>query len=173
MGFIANNYRMTELQGAVALAQLKKLDSIIQRRQNWCGQLTERLKGATPGVQLPVVQEGGTHTYWFYMMRVDAKALGASTDDFAAALRAEGLPANAHYIGKPIYKYPLFTDHSAFERGDHPYKRVDYNAVKCPVAEQILDTCVVLAVNESYTDQDLDETVAGIERVVAHFQSKR
>ncbi|MEO6434725.1 MAG: DegT/DnrJ/EryC1/StrS family aminotransferase [Tepidisphaeraceae bacterium] len=171
--FLANNYRMTELQGAVAIAQLKKLDSIVQRRQSWCGRLTDRLKNKTPGVQLPVVQEGGTHTYWFYMMRVEPEKLGANADEFAAALKAEGLPAAAHYIGRPIYKYPLFTNHSAFERGDHPYKRVDYRQTKCPMAEAILDTCVVLAVNESYSDADLDDTVKGFERVVTWFQSKQ
>jgi dTDP-4-amino-4,6-dideoxygalactose transaminase len=173
VGFLANNYRMTELQGAVALAQLRKLDSIVQRRQSWCGRLTERLKDKTPAVQLPAVQERGTHTYWFYMMRVEPEKLGANADEFAAALKAEGLPAAAHYIGKPIYQYPLFQNHSAFERGDHPFKRMDYRGVKNPVAEAILQTCVVLSVNESYSDTDLDETVAGIEKVVTHFQTRR
>src|SRR5438128_655305 len=41
--FLANNYRMTELQGAVALAQLGKLESIISRRRSWCMRLSQRL----------------------------------------------------------------------------------------------------------------------------------
>src|SRR4051812_26942215 len=73
--FMANNYRMTELQGAVALAQLRKLDLIISRRQSWCGRLTKLLRGL-PGLQLPAVQEQGAHSYWFYMMRVDPRQLG-------------------------------------------------------------------------------------------------
>ena len=40
-------------------------------------------------------------------------------------------------------------------------------------AEAILNTCVVLAVNEAYSDQDLDDTVKAFERVVGYFQSKR
>ena len=60
-----------------------------------------------------------------------------------------------------------------FERGQHPYQRIDYKSVKNPVAEDILNTCVILAVNENYTDQDLDETARGIERVVNHFLSKK
>ena len=172
--FMANNDRMTELQGAVAIAQVRKLDSIISRRQSWCGRLTKRLSSLA-GLQLPIVQENGTHSYWFYMMRVDPKALGASTDDFTKAVRAEGVPVSAHYIGKPIYQYPLFLDHSAFERNrdQHAYTRLDYAKVKCPVAEAILQTCVVLAVNEAYSDADLDDTVKAFERVVGYFQSKR
>lgn len=170
--FQANNYRMTELQGAVAIAQLKKLDSIVQRRQSWCGRLTKQL-GDLPGVQLPRPIEGGTHSYWFYMMRVDPPKLGATADQFAAALKAEGVPTSAHYIGKPIYKYPLFLNHSAFDHGDHPFHSVDYGKAKCATAEAILETCVVLAVNEAYSDEDLDDTVKAFERVVAHLQSKR
>src|SRR6201999_1893082 len=43
--FLAANYRMTELQGAVAIAQLGKLDSIIERRRRWCGELEQGLGG--------------------------------------------------------------------------------------------------------------------------------
>lgn len=170
--FMANNYRMTELQGAVSIAQLGKLDSIISRRQSWCGKLTRRIEGL-PGLQFPVTTERGTHSYWFYMMRVDPKVLGANADEFAGAMKAEGVPCAAHYITNPIYKYPLFQNHSAFDRGTHPFSRVDYKNAKCPVAEAILDTCVVLSVNESYSEQDLDETALAFERVVGWFQSKR
>jgi perosamine synthetase len=170
--FLAANYRMTELQGAVALAQLAKLDHIVTSRRSWCERLTRRLS-SFPGLSLPKTQEGCEHSYWFYMLRVQPKELGATADEFAKALAAEKLPAAAHYIQRPIYQYPLFTDHSAFEHGDHAFKRIDYKSVKCPVAEEILATCVIIAVNEGYTDQDLEETVKGFERVVHWFQSKR
>ena len=88
------------------------------------------------------------------------------------AMAAEGCPVSAHYIARPIYKYPLFVNHSAFERGDHPYKRVDYTKVKCPTAEAILDTCVIMPVNEAYSDEDLEETAHAFEKVVGHFQGK-
>ena len=172
--FMANNYRMTELQGAVGVAQLRKLDSIIQRRNSWGTRLTDRLRPLeSAGLSMPAVTPGGTHTYWFCMMRVDKDKLGATADEFTAAVKAEGLPVSAHYITRPIYKYPLFINHSAFERGDHAYKRIDYTQVKCPTAEAILDTCVIMPVNEAYDDQDLEETVKAFEKVVAHFQGKR
>ena len=170
--FMAANYRMTELQGAVALAQLAKLDFIVNSRRSWCERLTKRLANF-PGILLPRTQEGCEHSYWFYMLRAVPDELGASTDEFTSALKAEGLPVAAHYIQRPVYQYPLFTDHSAFEHGEHPYKRIDYKNVKCPVAEKILETCVILSINEGYTDQDLEETVKGFERVVHWFQSKR
>jgi dTDP-4-amino-4,6-dideoxygalactose transaminase len=170
--FMANNYRMTELQGAVAIAQLAKLNSIVKRRQSWCGRLTDRIKNLS-GIQLPTPTESSTHSYWFYMTRVKSDELGANADDFAKALKAEGVPAAAHYITRPIYKYPLFANHSAFDHGEHPYSRVDYANMKCPEAEAILETCVIVSVNEGYSDADLDDTVKAFERVVRYFQSKK
>jgi dTDP-4-amino-4,6-dideoxygalactose transaminase len=106
-------------------------------------------------------------------MRVVPDELGATTDEFTAAVKAEGLPVGAHYIGRPVYAYPLFTEHSAFDHGPHPYAAHDYHATRCANAEAILDTCVMLPVNEAYTDRDLDETVRAITRVAAWFRSRR
>jgi perosamine synthetase len=170
--FLANNYRMTELQGAVALAQLRKCDSIVRRRQIWCERLTARLRGL-PGLQLPTVTAHGTHSYWFYLVRIDQAVLGVSSDEFTAAMKAEGVPIQAHYIGQPLYKAPLLSQHSAFERGHHAYRRVDYANMSCPTAQAILDSCGILAINEGYTDADLDDTVRTFERVVGWFHSKR
>ncbi|MGQ9542121.1 MAG: DegT/DnrJ/EryC1/StrS family aminotransferase [Armatimonadota bacterium] len=167
--FLANNYRMTELQGAVAVAQLEKLESIVARRRRWCEALSERLRGL-PGITLPQPTPGCEPSWWFYMMRVVPDSLGADADSFAEALRAEGLPVSAHYIGQCVYQYPIFTDHSAFERGTHAYCARAYTEGLCPSAETILDTCVVLAVNEAYTDTDLEETAYAIRRVAQWFR---
>ncbi len=170
--FLANNYRMTELQGAVALAQLRKLDGIVARRRAWCGELTERLQGLK-GLQLPAVTTDCEPSWWFYMMRADEATLGADTDALASALQAEGLPVGAHYIGQPVYDYPIFAAHSAFARGSHAYHGREYRHGLCPAAEDILRTCLILSVNEAYSGKDLDETAIGIRRVVEWFVGHR
>jgi dTDP-4-amino-4,6-dideoxygalactose transaminase len=106
-------------------------------------------------------------------MRVDPALLGASADAFAAALVAEGVSVAAHYHGKVVYQYPLFADHSAFERGEHPFATRTYAKGLCPEAEKILETCVQLPINEAYSSQDLDETVHAITRVVQWFNATR
>jgi perosamine synthetase len=157
--FLAANYRMTELQGAVALAQLGKLENIVERRRAIGDAMASRLAGI-PGVSLPRVTEGCNPSWWFYMLRVDGDA-----DHFAEALQDEGLPAYAHYIGRPIYEYPLFAQHSAFARGVHPFAAFDYHRGLCPQAEAVLDSAVIVAINEAYTQADLDETITGISKV--------
>ncbi|HEY3268816.1 MAG TPA: DegT/DnrJ/EryC1/StrS family aminotransferase [Armatimonadota bacterium] len=166
--FLANNYRMTELQGAVAVAQMRKLGGIVERRRAWCEALSRRLMGL-PGILPPLPTVGANPSWWFYMLRVEPSVLGVDADGFAAALREEGLPAFAHYIGQPVYTYPIFADHLAFARGMHPYDGRTYRKGLCPAAEEILGTSVVLAVNEAYTDTDLLETAAAFEKVVAWY----
>lgn len=166
--FLANNYRMTELQGAVALAQLRKLDSIVARRRAWCEKLTEGLQGIA-GLHLPKILPECQPSWWFYMMRVEANLLGADTDTFAKALQAEGLPVGAHYIGKCLYEYPIFQNHTAFARASHACDAYSYQAGMCPVAEQVLDTCIMLSINEAYTERDLEETLQGFRKVSSWF----
>jgi dTDP-4-amino-4,6-dideoxygalactose transaminase len=158
--FLANNYRMTELQAAVALAQLPKLPGIVARRRAWCEELTRRLSDL-PGVCPAASTPGANPSWWFYILRVAGDA-----DAFAEALRAEGLPAAAHYIGRCVYEYPLFVNHSAFSKGGHAYDRQSYGPGLCPNAEAFLGSLITLAVNEGYTETDLDETARGIEKVV-------
>lgn len=169
--FLANNYRMTELQGAVSLAQFEKLDSIVARRGAWCEKLSEGLAGAKC-ITLPRHTKGAEPSWWFYMFRVNEEVAGVSTDEFAEALQAEGLPVAPHYIGEPMYRYPVFKDHSAYDRGEHPFSRMDYSKASCPVAEKILKTCIQFAANEGWSEENLREAVEGILKVDRWFAEK-
>jgi dTDP-4-amino-4,6-dideoxygalactose transaminase len=170
--FLCNNYRMTELQGAVGLAQIAKLDSIIERRQAWCSELSARLEGI-PGLILPEPTAGADVSWWFYMFRVNPAKLGATADEFGAALQAEQVPVGVHYIGRCVYEYPIFLNHSAFENGQHPYQAVEYQKGMCPAAEDLLANCLILPINEGFTRQDLEETVEAFQKAVAWANGKR
>ncbi|MCC6444189.1 MAG: DegT/DnrJ/EryC1/StrS family aminotransferase [Armatimonadetes bacterium] len=169
--FLAGNYRMTELQGAVAVAQLGKLESIVSRRRRWCRALCEKLRDVK-GISLPRPTPGCDPSWWFFMIRVIPEALGADADTFAAALAKEGISAGAHYIGQCVYEYPLFVQHSPFKRGTHAFGGRPYGKGLCPNAEAILDTCIILPVNEAYTETDLEEVAYGIRRAAEWFASK-
>lgn len=164
--FLAGNYRMTELQGAVALAQLRKLPGIVERRRSWCSRLSEAVADV-PGVLLPQPTEGCTPSWWFYLMQADQDGRGVTADALAQAMQAEGLPVGAHYIGQPVYRYPLFAERSVFVRGSHPCYGQAYPEGLCPNAEAILRRCLILSVHEDYDDQDLEETALGIRKAAA------
>ncbi len=176
--FLAPNYRMSELVGAVGLAQLDRLNWICDKRHQFGDKLTAGIKDL-PGITPHVVLDGCESSYWFYMLRVDEKKAGVNRDTFSEALNAEGIPCSAGYIPTCVYEYDLFQNKNAFDGThvpfDSPYygKEVDYHKGLCPVAEEILETAVRLNVNEFYTDQDLADTIAAIRKVANYYSSKK
>lgn len=174
--YLAPNYRMSELQGAVAIAQLDRVEKICKRRNEIGKKITEAIKDIK-GLYAPLVREGNESSYWFYMMRLDPEEAGVDGETFVKALNAEcpGIGASKGYIPACIYEYRMFQNKSAF-RGTHapwdsPYYggTVSYEKGLCPVAEKILETAVKFGVSEFYTDQDVDDMIAAIRKVAAYY----
>jgi len=174
--FLAPNYRMTELQGAVGIAQLDKLESICSKRNVYGDGLTNGISGL-PGIYPPAVIEGGKSSYWFYMFRVDEKQAGVSRDKFCEALSAEGVSCEAGYIPTCVYEYDLFANKSAYPGTSCPFdckyygKEIKYYKGMCPVAEEILNTAIRIVVSEFYTEQDMKEVIEAITKVSNYYSS--
>jgi len=175
--FLAPNYRMNELTGAVGLAQLDKLYDICEKR-NLYGERLSRGIGDLPGIHIPKVIEGGKCSYWFYMLRVDEKKAGVSRDEFSKALDAEGVPNWTGYISTCVYQYNMFLNKNAYSGTDCPFgckyygKDIKYYKGMCPTAEEICKTAIRIPVSEFYTDTDCDEVIDAI-RKVSNFYSRR
>ncbi len=168
---LAANYRMSEPQSAVATAQLGKLEDIVSRRHRAGSLLTERLQNL-PGVLPPVTREGDYHSYWFYFLRLDLSVLKTTRADFVAALKAQGVAANAGYIPMPVYRYKVFQNHNFFG-GTWPVRdfgltTMDYTRVSCPVAEAILADGVTLPINEAMSDAYIEKVARAIRTVAEH-----
>jgi dTDP-4-amino-4,6-dideoxygalactose transaminase len=175
---LAPNYRMTELQGAVALAQLRKLKRIVRRRHEIGEAYTKGLTGI-PGIFPHKVTPGARCTYWFYMFRIDPEVLGVSRNKFTEAVAAEGIAASPGYIPTPVYRWEIFRKRSVYPGSLCPYdckharKGIRYPQGLCPEAECILKTAVRLPVNEFFTATDVRETVGGIRKVAAHYLARK
>jgi dTDP-4-amino-4,6-dideoxygalactose transaminase len=166
---LAPNYRMSELQGAVGLAQFDRLESIASKRRTLGDRLTQLIDGI-PGVLSPRIADGGQSSYWFYMFRTDPSVLGISRDAFSASLVAEGIPAGAGYIARPIQHEPVFLNKAFFASGIWPAEVIagrayDYRDVRTPVAQRVLDTAIRLPLHEGWTDREVDDTAAAIRKV--------
>lgn len=171
------NYRMSELVGAVALAQVRKLPDVITRRRT-NGDLLTSLIADAPGLKPQKVLPDCRPTYWHYEL---AAAPGGpyTADEFAEALRAEGIPSSAHYIGKPI-----FLCHEALRQQcifgdsrypfDHPNARpgIEYKEGDCPVCEDVLDRLVILPMSEFYAEEDVRDMGAAVNKVAAGLASR-
>lgn len=173
--YLAPNYRMTELQGAVAIAQLDRLEWICSRRNAFGEGLTEGIKGI-PGIYPHKITEGGKSSYWFYMFRIDEKEAGVSRDEFSETLTAEGVSNQAGYIPTCVYEYELFLNKNAYPGSDCPFgckyygRDIRYYKGMCPTAEEILNTAIRIPVNEFYTEQDLEEVIEAIQKVADFYR---
>ncbi len=168
------NYRISELQSAVGLAQLERLPWICERRNQIGERITAGIRGL-PGVQPHEVTEGGYCTYWFYLFRIDESQAGADAETFARALEAEGIPARFGYIRQPVYLWPFLRERRIYRNFNWPEdfkqygKPVRYAEGLCSTAEEVLRTCVQIPLSEFYSDQDVDDIVAAIRKVAEAF----
>ena len=158
--FLALNYRMSELQGAVALAQVRKLRAGVACRQAGARQLSDRL-ALVPGLWLPDARESAEATFWRYALRVDPAVHPGGAVELGARLAARGVSAAARYIRKPAFDCALFREQKTFGHSRWPFtlalpESLDYSPARFPGAYAGLANLVVLPWNERLTPADVD-----------------
>lgn len=168
--FLALNYRLTELQGAVALAQLRKLPGAVKHRRAMADRLRDQLDGLA-GITLPEAPPGSVHSYWRFPVWVDPEVIDGGVDAVAAALRELDIPAAPRYIQKPAFETQVFAEQVTFGTSNWPFtlaqpEAVDYSPVRFPNTYTGLDRVLVLPFNEGFTEQDVDFIASGIRSAV-------
>lgn len=102
---IGYNFRLGEMEAAVGIEQLKKLQSIIDTKRNLAIQLTKGLK-KLKGINTPIEKKDCTHVYYVYGMTINTKKIGVTRNSLYNALIAEGVPCRKEY--ELLYRYPIF-----------------------------------------------------------------
>ncbi len=169
--FLAQNYRMSELQGAVAAAQLPRVDGVVDRRRRSAEKLTSQIAGI-PGVSGPCVPEGTNPVYWLYMLHIDAALAKVDAEHFGEALVAEGVPAWVRYLVDPLYCSPIFAQYKTYGTSGSPFRewgRQEFKKGLCPNAEKALSGVIAIHWNENYTDAHVAQIAAAIAKVARHF----
>lgn len=175
--FLAMNYRMTELQGAVALAQVRKAKDIVARRRRAGDMLTKLLK-EIEGVKPPEVPPGSTHSYWLYPFTIDREVLKVRPEEFARALSAEGIPASVGYIKKPLYLFKVLKEQVTYGSSHCPFdcprygRKIEYREGDCPNAERILKEIITIPINEFYTEEDINDIFRAISKVANYYRNR-
>ncbi len=172
--FLALNYRMNELTGAVALAQMKQLDGSVASRSKTANQLIEMLSDV-PGVSMPKIAAGDEHTFWKFCVDVDPEVIPGGTDALAAALRARGVFCAPRYIQKPAFCCQVFKDQRTFGNSRFPFtlarpEAVDYDEAHFPGTFQALSRILVLPWNEKYHDDHLSYIAAAVRETAQELE---
>ena len=168
--FFALNYRPTCLQAAVGLAQLHKLDHVVSRRDQIAQRYYRELSDL-PNLELPEIVDGGEPSWW----PLAARYTGAdpTRDELTDALIAEGIsistgmsPSNnilrTDLIRKKKY-YPLTDEVPSF------WRDTTYDPDSCPNVDELQRTVMRLPVDQRYTDEDIDQTIAAFRKVWQHY----
>lgn len=158
--FLALNYRISEFQSAVALAQLNKLASVVERRVRAAEQLTQLLAGVR-GVRTPRVAPGTVHTYWRYCLNVDGAAIRGGASGLALKMKEGGVFSSPRYIQKPAFMCEIFQKRRTFGQSQWPFslagpEALNYEMSRFPETRKALDEVLVLPWNERYGEEHVE-----------------
>ncbi len=168
--FLAQNYRYTELQAAVALGQIPKIPAVVGRRRQRAEQLTRLISGI-PGVRGPYIPENTRPVYWLYMLHIRNHVA-----EFGRALLAEGVPGWPRYIVDPLYRSPIFSQRKTYGTSGFPFSQYGHQEFVpglCPQAEAALSGVFAMHWNENYTESQVEQIATAIAKVAAHFARPR
>ena len=169
------NFRMTEIEAAIGIEQLKKLDKLNFHRLELTNYLNKKLS-KFDAITLPKVRNGCTHIYYMHVMKFDENVAGISRAKFIEAIRAEGITIWGGYM-KPLYLEPLYQQKIAYKDG-YPFKNnsaynkdADYSYGICTVAEKLYEkeTIVNIYNYSPLTKNDIDDIVNGFEKVFKYI----
>jgi perosamine synthetase len=148
------NYRLTDFQCALGMSQLRKLPSWVARRQQIAGQYDAAF-AELPEVEPLAVREELSHAYHLYIIRLNSKQLRATRTEIFAALRAEGIGVNVHYI--PVHLHPFYRERFGTGLGD------------CPVAEAAYEQLITLPIFPRMSDEDVEDVIHAMCKMTTEF----
>jgi dTDP-4-amino-4,6-dideoxygalactose transaminase len=147
---IGFNYRLDELSAAVGVAQLRRLDEMLLKREQVAAWYTERLAGVEGIEPLPAPRPGMKVSWMFYVVRVTD---GIGRDRLAQRLAARGIPSRPYFW--PIHLQPVYQQRFGFERGMYPH------------SEAAGDTLLTLPFHAKMTDEQVDFVCAAVTEEVS------
>ncbi|RJQ28980.1 DegT/DnrJ/EryC1/StrS family aminotransferase [Candidatus Parcubacteria bacterium] len=180
---VGYNFRMTELEAAVAVEQLKKSETLVKHRVKLCKYLTEKISeidGLTP----TILRDGCTHDYLLFPVLYEPSKFSIHRDDFMKRLDADGLRmvgtrqwhvAPLSGFVKPIHLLPIFQK-KQFRPGGYPWTcpewkgEVSYEKGICPVCEDLWENRLfcLTAIYPPLDFKEMDQIVEILEKVAWH-----
>ena len=170
------NFRMTEIEAAIAREQLKKLRILINKRIKNINYLSKKLSDIK-FISFAKARPEAEHAYYTHPFLFDEKKAGVSRDIFLGAVKAELMPTkrregegvkiNSGYT-KPLYLLPIFQKGMYFSKSkDYSYDKDNYKKGICPVVENLhfKELGFHELMHPNMTNRDLNDVVAAFKKV--------
>jgi dTDP-4-amino-4,6-dideoxygalactose transaminase len=143
-------YNMTDIQAALGIHQLRRLDGFIAARQRMAHRYSEALADI-PGLSLPVERPGRNHAYHLYPVCLTPEA-PLTREQFIEQMKEANIGTSVHFI--PLYRHPAFRD-------GHGYRSASF-----PVSEAMYRGLVSLPLYPKMSDQDVEDVIAAVRQIM-------
>ncbi|MBI2366540.1 MAG: UDP-4-amino-4,6-dideoxy-N-acetyl-beta-L-altrosamine transaminase [Deltaproteobacteria bacterium] len=151
---LGHNYRLSDIQCALGLSQLSKVSEFVARRRAIARRYDE-ICSRLIGVEPLDVRSGVESAYHLYVVRLEQDFLSTDRGRVFAALRAEGIGVNVHYL--PVYLHRFYRERFGTGPG------------LCPRAEAAYDAILSLPIFPAMSDQDVEDVIQALCKVVNHY----
>ena len=143
-------YNLSDLQSAVGIAQLKKLEGMTARRKH-LADLYHQLLGNREDLLLPPDSEMARHCWHLYVMRLNLDALSISRDEFIQELKAQGIGTSVHFI--PVPMHPFFAPWASREEN------------RCPKAMKLFQQIISLPLYPGMTEDQIRRVAVSVKEI--------
>ncbi|MEO0093833.1 MAG: DegT/DnrJ/EryC1/StrS aminotransferase family protein [candidate division WOR-3 bacterium] len=148
-------YNMTDIQAAIGLCQLKKLDSFLAQRKHYAQIYTDAFRFVSE-IILPPVASHSTHSWHLYVILLKLESLRINRDQFIQALNYENIGASVHFI--PIHLHPYYQKAFGYRIGDFPN------------AEWLYQRIVSLPLYPKMTRKDINDTITAVIKIIRRYR---
>lgn len=147
------NYRMTDIQAALLISQLDKLEMFSRRRKEIVARYNEAF-AKLPGIIVQKEIPESDTTRHLYILRIKPEELTIDRKKFFEALGAENVCCNVHYI--PVYYFPY-------------YEKMGYRRGICPNAEKLYEEIISLPLYYAMTDADVESVITAVSKIATYY----
>lgn len=171
------NYRMTEFQSIVGINELERFESWnLPNRFKYAKMYDEAFENFAGIEAIPLNTPERKNAYWHYPILLDMDLLKCDITQFVKALNEEGIPASG--IQWPeAYQEEVYTNLNGFGDAQFPFKSkeytdsnsVQYDQCRCDVARGLQEKTVTLFLHPTWREIDIERTIAGVKKVIAHY----
>lgn len=148
------NYRLTDIQAALGISQLKKINWFIERRKEIVKKYDEAFN-EIDGVILHKNENYSDTVNHLYVLKLNLPVLKATRKEIFDALQAENIGVNVHYI--PVYMHPY-------------YQKLGYKEGLCPKAEGLYNALITIPLFPAMTSDDVEDVINGVNKVMNYYR---
>ena len=150
------NYRMTDIQAALGISQIDKIDRFIDRRREIVSIYNKEFEDIKE-IDIPNVQQDRKSGWHLYIIALNLNMIKVSRKEIFEALRAENIGVNVHYA--PVYNHPY-------------YKNMGYKNGICIESENLYERIITLPLYPSMDNKDIEDVVTAVKKVISAYKKE-